>query len=183
MTPIVALIVIVVALALVILGYNSLVRRRNQTDGAWAQIQVQLTKRHDLVPNLVETVKGYATHEQQTFQSVSDARSAALSAQGPVAKATAEDALTTALGRVFAVAEAYPQLRASETFTKLQDELSGVESGLAYARQYYNDAVLSYENARTTFPTMPIAAMFGFKPREYFKAAPGAEAPVPVSFQ
>lgn len=183
MTLIIAVAVVVVLLLLVVLGYNSLVRRRNQTDGAWAQIDVQLTKRHDLVPNLVEVVKGYAAHEQQTFQSVSDARAAALTAQGPPAKAAAEDTLTAALGRVMAVAEAYPQLRASENFTRLQDELSSVESGLAYARQYYNDSVLGYENARTTFPTMPIAALFGFRPREYFKAAPGAAAPVAVSFQ
>lgn len=180
------LVIVVVAVLLVgflVLGYNSLVRRRNRTDGAWAQIEVQLTKRHDLVPNLVEVVKGYAAHEKQTFQSVSDARSAALTAQGPAAKAAAEDTLTGALSRVMAVAEAYPQLRASESFTSLQSDLSGIESGIAYARQYYNDAVLSYENARTTFPTMPIAALFAFKPKQYFKAAPGAETPVAVSFQ
>jgi LemA protein len=180
--------VIIIVLAVVVVGwfllsYNSLTRRRNQTSGAWAQIDVQLTKRHDLVPNLVEVVKGYASHEKQTFQNVSDARSAALAASGPAAKAAAEDALTSALSRVMAVAEAYPQLKASELFGQLQDQLSSIESGLAYARQYYNDAVLSYENARTTFPTMPVAALFGFQPREYFKAAAGAADPVAVSFQ
>jgi LemA protein len=181
----VAIIVIAVVVGLLllflILGFNSLVRRRNRTDNSWAQVDVQLTKRHDLIPNLVESVKGYAAHERQTFQAVTQARSTAMNSQGPAARAGAEDELSSALGRLMAVAENYPQLQASASFLTLQEQLSSVESGIAYARQYYNDTVLSYENGRRTFPLVLIARPFGFHQREYFKAAADATEPVQVS--
>ncbi|MDQ1698866.1 MAG: LemA protein [Frankiaceae bacterium] len=180
-----AIIVIAVAalvLLLVILGFNSLVRSRNKTDNAWAQVDVQLTKRHDLIPNLVETVKGYAAHERQTFEAVTAARTAALNTRGPAAQAGAENALTAAVGRLMAVAENYPQLRSSANFLALQDQLSSVESGIAYARQYYNDSVLTYENRRNQFPLLLIAGPLGFHQREYFKADAAATEPVATSF-
>ncbi|MDQ1686266.1 MAG: LemA protein [Frankiaceae bacterium] len=180
-----AIIVIAVAalvLLLVILGFNSLVRSRNKTDNAWAQVDVQLTKRHDLIPNLVETVKGYAAHERQTFEAVTAARTAALNTRGPAAQAGAENALTAAVGRLMAVAENYPQLRSSANFLALQDQLSSVESGIAYARQYYNDSVLTYENRRNQFPLLLIAGPLGFGQREYFKADAAATEPVATSF-
>ena len=179
---IVVAVVVGLLLLFVILGFNTLVRRRNKTDNAWAQVDVQLTKRHDLIPNVVESVKGYAAHERQTFEAVTQARTSAMTAQGPAARAGAEDALTSALGRLMVVAENYPQLQASANFLNLQEQLSSVESGIAYARQYYNDSVLTYENGRRTFPLVLIAAPFGFKPREYFKAAAGTTEPVQVSF-
>jgi LemA protein len=181
----IALIVVAVLAALllllVILGFNSLVRKRNRTDNAWAQVDVQLTKRHDLIPNVVESVKGYAAHERQTFQAVTEARSAAMSSQGPAARAGAEDALTAALGRLLVLAENYPQLQASANFLNLQEQLASVESGIAYARQYYNDAVLTYENGRRTFPLMLIAGSFRFRQREYFKAESGTTDAVEVT--
>ena len=178
---IVVIVIAALLLLLLILGFNSLVRKRNKTDNAWAQVDVQLTKRHDLIPNVVETVKGYAAHERQTFEAVTQARAAAMSTQGPAARAGAEDALSAALGRLMVVAENYPQLKASDNFLNLQEQLSSVESGIAYARQYYNDSVLSYENARKQFPLMLIAGPFGFQQREYFKAAAGTTEPVQVS--
>jgi LemA protein len=181
----VAWIVIAVVAALiviaVILGFNALVRRRNRCDASWAQVDVQLVKRHDLIPNIVETVKGYAAHERQTLQAVTEARSTAMSARGPAARAGAEDQLTAVLGGLLAVAENYPALKASDNFLNLQDQLASVESGIAYARQYYNDAVLSYMNARTTFPLLLIAQPLGFGPREYFRAEAGTTEPVQVS--
>jgi LemA protein len=183
---VVAVIVIAVVAGLLllflILGFNLLVRKRNKTENAWAQVDVQLTKRHDLIPNVVESVKGYAAHERQTFEAVTQARTAAMSAQGPAARAGAEDVLTTVLSRLMVVAENYPQLKASDNFLNLQEQLSSVESGIAYARQYYNDSVLSYENSRKTFPLVLIAAPFGFQQREYFKAEAGATQPVQVTF-
>jgi len=173
--------VVVVLLIAVVVLFNALVRKRNRTENAWAQVDVQLTKRHDLVPNLVETVRGYATHERQTLQAVTDARAAATATQGPAARAAAEDALTSALTRIMAVAENYPQLRASENFHALQDELASIENGIAYSRQYYNDSVLSYDNAISTFPSVIVARLFAFRPREYFRAAADATTPVPVS--
>lgn len=179
---IVAIAVAAVLLLSIILAFNGLVRRRNKVDASWAQVDVQLTKRHDLIPNVVETVKGYATHERQTFQAVTDARASAMAAAGPAAKAGAEDALTQALGRIMAVAENYPQLKSSANFLDLQEQLASVENGIAYSRQYYNDSVLSYDNARRTFPRSIVAGVFNFEPREYFKAAVGSTEPVAVSF-
>jgi LemA protein len=160
--------VLVVAIALAVL-YNRLVRLRNRTENAWSQVDVQLRRRYDLIPNLVETVKGYAAHEQSTFEDVTKARTAAQQAQGVEQQASAENALTAAIGRLFAVAEAYPQLRATENFQQLQAQLSDIEQSIAIARQVYNDTVLSYDNALETVPTNVIAGLFNFNPREYFQ--------------
>ena len=162
--------VVVVLLVLVFLGmYNKLVRLRNRSENAWAQVDVQLRKRYDLVPNLVETVKGYAAHERETFEAVTNARVSAQQAQGVAQQAQAENMLTAALGRLFAVAEAYPQLRATENFQQLQAQLADIEQSIAIARQVYNDTVLSYDNALETVPTNVIAGLFNFNPREYFQ--------------
>jgi LemA protein len=170
-TWVVIAIVVVVALLLLwlVAMFNKLVRLRNRSENAWAQVDVQLRKRYDLIPNLVETVKGYAAHERETFEAVTNARVAAQQAQGVAAQAQAETVLTAALGRLFAVAEAYPQLRATENFQQLQAQLADVEQSIAIARQVYNDTVLSYENALETVPTSVIAGIFNFRPREYFE--------------
>ena len=161
--------IIVVLLLIVVAMFNKLVRLRNRAENAWAQVDVQLRKRYDLIPNLVETVKGYASHERETFEAVTAARTAAQQAQGVQQQAQAENMLTAALGRLFAVAEAYPQLRATENFQQLQAQLSDVESNIAVARQVYNDTVLSYDNALQTVPTNILAGIFNFNPREYFQ--------------
>jgi|SRR5581483_10236394 LemA protein len=174
---------IVVLFLFVLVGmYNGLVRKRNRSENAWAQVDVQLKRRHDLIPNLVETVKGYAAHERGTFDEVTQARTAAQQAQGPQAQAAAENVLTQALGRLFAVAENYPQLRATENFQQLQAQLSETESNIAIARQVYNDTVLTYDNALETLPTSIIAGIFNFRPREYFQADDGDRAAPQVSF-
>src|SRR5512144_132790 len=158
---------VLVLLALVLVGmFNKLVRLRNRSENAWAQVDVQLRKRYDLIPNLVETVKGYAAHERGTFDEVTQARVAAQQAQGVAQQAQAENMLTAAIGRLFAVAEAYPQLRATENFQQLQAQLSDIEQSIAIARQVYNDTVLSYDNALETVPTNVIAGLFNFNPRE-----------------
>jgi LemA protein len=174
-------IVVVLVFALVAM-YNGLVQKRNRAENAWAQVDVQLKRRHDLIPNLVETVKGYAEHERGTFEEVTAARTAAQQAQGPQAQAEAENVLTQALGRLFAVAENYPQLRATENFQQLQAQLSETESNIAIARQVYNDTVLTYDNALETVPTSIIAGIFNFRPREYFQADEGDRAVPQVSF-
>jgi LemA protein len=161
--------IIVLLLLWLVAMFNKLVRLRNRAENAWAQVDVQLRKRYDLVPNLVETVKGYAAHERATFEAVTNARVAAQQAQGVAEQAQAENALTAAIGRLFAVAEAYPELRATENFQQLQAALADVESNIAVARQVYNDTVLSYENALETIPTSIIAGWFNFRPREYFQ--------------
>jgi LemA protein len=167
---VVIVVAIVVLLLLVLVGmFNKLVRLRNRAQNAWAQVDVQLRKRYDLIPNLVETVKGYAAHESQTFEAVTQARTAAQQAQGVAQQAQAENVLTAAIGRLFAVAEAYPQLRATENFQQLQAQLSEVEQQIAVSRQVYNDTVLSYANALQTVPTNVIAGLFNFQPREYFQ--------------
>jgi LemA protein len=167
------LIVILVIVALVVIGlialYNRFVTLRNRVDNAWAQIEVQLKRRWDLIPNLVETVKGYAEHERGTFEAVTEARANAQRAQGPAATAAAEGILGQALGRLFAVAEAYPELQADENFRQLQDELAGTENRVAVSRQVYNDTVLTYNNAIQTFPGVVIAGPFGFAQREFFE--------------
>jgi len=162
-------VVLVLAIALVVV-YNRLVRLRNRTENSWAQIDVQLRRRHDLIPNLVEAVKGYAAHERGTFDEVTKARTAAQQAQGVEEQAKAENVLTAALGRLFAVAEAYPQLRATENFQQLQAQLAEVEQNIVVARQIYNDSVLTYDNALETVPTNIVAGLFSFSPREYFEA-------------
>jgi LemA protein len=167
--------VIVVVVAAVLLGllfvllYNRLVRLRNRSENAWAQVEVQLKRRHDLIPNLVATVKGYAGHERATLDSVTEARTSAQEAKTVEQQAAAENGLTAALGRLFAVAEAYPQLRATENFQQLQGELEETEDKIAVARQLYNDAVLAYDNARETVPTSLVAGMLRFEPKPYFE--------------
>ena len=178
---IVIALVVILAFALVSM-YNGLVQKRNRSENAWAQVDVQLKRRHDLIPNLVETVKGYAEHERGTFDEVTAARTAAQQAQGPQAQAAAENVLTQALGRLFAVAENYPQLRATENFQQLQAQLSETEQSIAISRQVYNDTVLTYDNALQTIPTSIIAGIFNFRPREYFQADEGDRGVPQVSF-
>lgn len=174
-------IVVVLGFVLVTM-YNTLVGDRNRVDNAWAQIDVQLKRRYDLIPNLVETVKGYAGHERETFERVTQARAAAQSAEGPADQAQAENFLTSALRQLFAVAEAYPELRASENFQELQTELSETENRVAVSRQIYNDSVLRYNNRVQRAPTNLIALMFGFRTREYFDAGEGADEAPTVEF-
>jgi len=172
----IAVIVIAVIVVLILLffwlGYNGLVKRRNQVDNAWSQIDVQLKRRHDLIPNLVETVKGYAAHERGTFEAVTQARANAINAQSPAEQAQAENVLSGALKSLFAVAEAYPDLKANQNFLNLQEELTSSEDRVAYARQYYNDSVLNYNTQIQKFPTVFLAGMFHFEKREFFDAAP-----------
>ena len=166
-------IVILVIVALLVIAlitlYNRFVRLRNRVDNAWAQIEVQLKRRWDLIPNLVETVRGYAEHERGTFEAVTEARANAQRAQGPAETAAAEGILGAALGRLFAVAEAYPELQADENFRQLQDELAGTENRIAVSRQVYNDTVLTFNNAIQTFPGVVLAGPFGFAQREFFE--------------
>jgi LemA protein len=180
----IVIIVIVALFAFILVGmYNGLVQKRNRAENAWAQVDVQLKRRHDLIPNLVETVKGYAAHERGTFDEVTQARTAAQQAQGPEQQGAAENVLTQALGRLFAVAENYPQLRATENFQQLQAQLSETEQNIAISRQVYNDTVLTYDNALQTVPTNIIAGIFNFRSREYFQTDDAADREVPqVSF-
>jgi LemA protein len=173
--------VVLIVLAF-ILTYNGLVRLRNRIDNAWSQIDVQLKRRYDLIPNLVETVKGYAAHERGVFEQVTQARANAINAQGPQQQAEAENVLSGALKSLFAVAEAYPDLKANQNFLSLQEELTSTEDRVAYARQFYNDSVLSYNNKLQTFPRNVIAGMFNFEKREYFEGEPEATGPVRVQF-
>ena len=173
--------VLIVALAAV-LTYNRLVRLRNRAENSWAQVDVQLRRRYDLIPNLVEAVKGYAAHERGTFDEVTQARTAAQQAQGVAEQAQAENALTAAIGRLFAVAEAYPQLRATENFQQLQAQLAETEQKIAVSRQVYNDAVLTYDNALETVPTNIVAGLFGFRPQAYFETEGAAREAPAVQF-
>jgi LemA protein len=174
--------VLVLLLLLVISMYNKLVRLRNRTKNAWAQVDVQLRKRYDLIPNLVETVKGYATHERETFEEVTKARTAAQQAQGVEEQAAAENMLTQAIGRLFAVSEAYPELRASENFQQLQASLSDVEQNIAVSRQVYNDTVLTYNNAVQSVPTNIFANIFNFDEAQFFEIEEAARQAPQVSF-
>jgi LemA protein len=175
-------IVVLIALILVF-AYNGMVKSRNKVDESWSGIDVQLKRRHDLIPNLVETVKGYAAHEKEVFENVSAARSAAISAQGPAAQAQAETALNGALGRLFAVAEAYPQLRAAESFTQLQQELANTEDQIAASRRIYNGNVQAYNTKIQVLPNSLLAGPFGFTRREFFEIEdPADREPVKVSF-
>ena len=163
---------------IVVVLYNRLVRLRNRAENSWAQVDVQLRRRYDLVPNLVEAVKGYAAHERAAFERVTEARARAQQAGSVEEQAGAENELTAAIGRLFAVAEDYPELRASENFQDLQRQLEETEQKIAVARQIYNDAVLSYDNALETVPTNVVAAVFSFEPRVYFEIEePAREAP------
>jgi LemA protein len=149
--------------------YNGLVGGRNQAQTAWSQIDVQLKRRYDLIPNLVETVKGYAAHEKQTLENVIQARNAAVAAKGVAAQAQAENALTGALRQLFAVAEAYPNLKANENFLQLQEELASTENRISFARQNYNDTAANYNTRAQSFPAVLFARMFNFMPAEYFE--------------
>ena len=178
----VVLALVVVAALLLVVTYNGLVRLRNRIESAWAQIDVQLRRRSDLIPNLVETVKGYATHERETLEAVVAARNAAVQAKGVAEQAQAENVVTGALRQLFAVSEAYPDLKANEVFLNLQEELSGTEGRIAYARQYYNDVVERYNTKIQSFPSMLVAGPLGFTEREYFEADEASRGPVQVDF-
>ena len=180
-----AVIIIVIVLLLIVgwgvFAYNHLVRFRNQVASGWSQISVQLERRHDLIPNLIETVKGYAAHESSTFEAVVAARNQAMAAtaQGPEASAQAENVLTGTLKSLFALSESYPDLKASTNFLALQEELTSTEDRVAYARQFYNDRVLAYNNRRQIFPSSLIAGMGGFQPAEFFQVENSAVTEVP----
>ena len=171
--------VVVLLVILAITFYNRLVRLRNRVDNSWAQIEVQLKRRWDLIPNLVETVKGYAAHERETFEAVTQARAGAQQARTPAESAAAEGILGQALGRLFAVAEAYPELQADENFRQLQTEIGETENRIAVSRQIYNDTVLTYNNAVQTFPGVLFAGPLGFDKREFFEIEAEAEREVP----
>ena len=171
--------IVVVGLLLVAL-YNRLVQQRNRVDNAWAQVEVQLKRRWDLIPNLVESVKGYAAHERGTFEAVTQARANAQKASNPAEAAHAEGILGAALGRLFAVAEAYPELQADENFRQLQTELSETENRVAVSRQVYNDTVLTFNNTVQTFPGLVLAGPFGFSIREFFEVEDEAQRDAPV---
>jgi len=175
-------IVLVVLLGAGVVLYNRLVTLRNRCDNAWAQIDVQLRRRYDLIPNLVETVKGYAAHEKETLERVVQARSAAMAAQGVEQQTAAENVLTGTLKSLFALAEAYPDLKANQQFIMLQDELAGTEGKIAYARQFYNDAVMSYNMTIQQFPANLMAGAFGFAEKVYFEIEAVAKEPVSVEF-
>jgi len=173
-------VIVAVLLFLIFIGmFNSLVRLRNQVKNAWAQIDVQLKRRHDLIPNLLETVKGYMKHERGTFEAVTEARSRAMSAQTVGDKAKAEGALNGAMSNFLLAVENYPDLKANQNFMALQEELSSTENKLAFSRQAYNDQVLSYNNKIQMFPSNVIAGMFGFRESEFFEIEDAAERAVP----
>jgi LemA protein len=176
-------VLILIAIAAVtLIIYNGLVQLKVRADSAWSDIDVQLKRRHDLVPNLVETVKGYATHEKGTFEAVVDARSRAMSAQGPASRAEAENALSGALKSLFALAESYPQLRASENFGQLQGSLAAIEDAIQNARRYYNAVVRDLNTKVLQFPSNVIARAFGFREREFFEIDDAERAVPRVSF-
>jgi len=178
-------VVVVLIIVVLIATYNKLVRLRNQVKNAWAQIDVQLKRRHDLIPNLIETVKGYMKHERETLEAITKARNLAQQAasSGPGARAKAETELSSALGRLLAVVENYPDLKANQNFLALQEELTSTENKLSFSRQYYNDSVLSYNNRTQMFPSNIVASMTGFKASEFFEVSVAEEREAPkVSF-
>src|ERR1700686_663358 len=172
----IALVVLIVIAVYLVSVYNSLVRVRNEVDNSWRQIDVQLKRRHDLIPHLVEAVKGYMQFERDTLTQVVEARAKAVSAPDQASRMAAENQITTGMGKLLAVMENYPQLKADENVLKLQEELTTTENQIAYARQAYNDVVLELNTRIQTFPTNLIASNFGFKPAEYFKGAPEEQA-------
>jgi len=178
-------IIVVVVLVLVVWPitiYNSLVSLRTRIDNAWSQIDVQLNRRHDLIPNLVETVKGYASHERETLEAVISARNTAVSAHSPAEAAQAENMITGALGKLFALSEAYPDLKADGNFRQLQEELTATEDRIAYARQFYNDQVRAYNIKIQQFPPVLVANAAGFTAREFFAVEPGVRDVPTVEF-
>lgn len=184
MSGFVIILIVIGALALFLIGlYNSLVRLRQQVKNGWSQIDVQLKRRHDLIPNLVETVKGYAAHEKETFERVVNARNAAISASGVGEQAKAENMLTSTLRQLFALSERYPDLKANQNFLALQEELSSTENRISFARQHYNDVAANYNTRRLSFPANLFATALGFGPEEYFEIEIPEEREVPkVSF-
>ena len=178
------IVAVLVVLVIVLIGiYNSLVRKRIRCQEAWSQIDVQLKRRYDLIPNLVETVKGYAAHEADTLERVIKARQQAIDASGVVDQAKAENFLTGALGKLFALSESYPNLKANENFMQLQEELTSTENRISFSRQHYNDSAAVYNTARETFPNSIVANSFGFKKQDYFELEDAAAREVPkVSF-
>ncbi len=176
------LIIIAVILFVAVGGYNALVKLREMGEAAWSDIDVQLKRRHDLIPNLVETVKGYASHESETLEAVIQARNSAMSAQGPTDQAAAENMLTGALKSIFALSEAYPDLKAAGGFQDLQRTLAELEDTIAQARRYYNAVVRDYNTKTQTFPSVFIAKMFNFSQREFFEVAEAEKALPTVSF-
>jgi LemA protein len=183
---VVALIIVIVLVVLVVglvwLAYNGIVKSRNQVDNGWSQIDVQIKRRADLIPNLVETVKGYAAHERNTLEAVIAARSASVSANTPAEAAAAEGPLTEALGRLFALQEQYPNLKADVNFQQLQQEITSTEDRIAYARQFYNDSVMNYHNKIDTFPGVLVAKIGTFPRREMFEADEADRAVPRVEF-
>ena len=180
---IIVLVVLAIIVSIVVAMYNSMVSLRVRADSAWSDIDVQLKRRYDLIPNIVETVKGYAAHEKTTFENVAKFRSQAMQATGPAERAQAEGQLTMALKSLFAVAESYPQLRASEQFTGLQASLQEVENAIQNARRYYNAVVRDFNTKVQMFPTNILANMFGFKAKQFFELdTPAERAPVAVKF-
>ncbi|MEO0094728.1 MAG: LemA family protein [candidate division WOR-3 bacterium] len=179
---IILLIVIILLVIWVIAIYNSLITKRTRVDNGWAQIDVQLKRRYDLIPNLVETVKGYAAHEKEVLEKVAELRSRAMGATSPKEAAEANNMLSATLKTLFAVAENYPQLKANENFMRLQEELTATENKIAFARQFYNDVVMDYNVTIQKFPQTIIASMFNFKPREFFTAPAEEREAVKVKF-
>jgi LemA protein len=183
MLPLLALFaVLVIVAAMVAMLYNRLVTLRNRCENAWAQIDVQLRRRYDLIPNLLATVKGYAAHEAGTLEAVTAARAAAMEATGVEGRTAAENQLSATLKSLFAVAEAYPDLKANASFLDLQAQLTDTEGKIAYARQFFNDAVMSFNMAIQQFPANLVAGVFGFTERVYFEVEASAKEPVSVSF-
>jgi LemA protein len=172
--------VVVLLLLFGVWSFNRLVRTRNRVDNGWSQIDVQLKRRYDLIPNLVETVKGYAAHERELFEHVAKMRASAIDAGGVEKQAEAENAITAGLRQLMAVAENYPDLKANQNFLALQEELSGTESKIAYARQFYNDEVMALNTLIQSFPSSVVARLFGFGPREFFQIDDPARGPVKV---
>ena len=182
-TTLVVVLVLVILALVVGATYNSLIRRRNEVDNAWSQIDVQLKRRLDLIPNLVETVKGYAAHEKTALEAVIAARNTGMAASAdPHAQASADNAMTGALRQLFALSEGYPDLKANQGFVSLQEELSNAENRIAYARQFYGDAVSTFNTAIQKFPTVLLAGMFGFSARDFFEAEDAARVVPEVKF-
>lgn len=179
---IISLVILLIIALLLVSIYNRLVSLRQRVKNAWSQIDVQLKRRYDLIPNLVETVKGYAAHEKETFEMVTRARAQMASAKTVAEQAEAQNAITGALRTLFAVAEAYPDLKANQNFMMLQEELAGTENKIAYARQFYNDTVMKYNTMIQSFPSNIIAGMFGFKQEEFFEIEESSREPVKVKF-
>ncbi|HEY5601114.1 MAG TPA: LemA family protein [Patescibacteria group bacterium] len=181
-TGVILVVVIAAVLLFLLFLYNSLIRARIRVKEAWSGIDVQLKRRADLIPNLVESVKGYAKHEKSVFENVTNARAAMIGATGPAQKAAADNMLTGALKSLFAIAENYPQLRASENFKQLQDELSDTETKVAASRQFYNTVVLDFNTKIQVFPNSIFASMLGFKTEEFFEADTESKKEVKVKF-